>query len=63
LNLASIFSHKYIVCNVTLQGEKIAEVCETAGVRAFPTWIINGRIVEGDLSLDALEQELDTLPS
>jgi uncharacterized membrane protein len=55
----------YVECfpNGWRRGEKIAEVCETAGVRAFPTWIINGRIVEGDLSLDALEQELDTLPS
>ena len=32
--------------------------CEEAGIRAFPTWSINGRLVEGDLSLDALEGEL-----
>ena len=32
--------------------------CEAAGVRAFPTWVVNGRTVEGELSLDELEAEL-----
>lgn len=34
--------------------------CEEAGVRAFPTWNINGRAIEGELTLDALEKELGT---
>jgi|LauGreSBDMM110SN_4_FD.fasta_scaffold606047_1 hypothetical protein len=37
----------------------MAPACEEAGVRAFPTWVVNGRTVEGELSLDALEQELE----
>ena len=36
----------------------MVSACEEAGVRAFPTWVINGRTVEGELSLDALEAEL-----
>ena len=34
--------------------------CEEAGVRAFPTWNVYGRAIEGELSLDALEKELST---
>ncbi|GAX79665.1 hypothetical protein CEUSTIGMA_g7106.t1 [Chlamydomonas eustigma] len=54
----------YVECFPTgwRRGERIADVCEAAGVRAFPTWVINGRTVEGDLSLDALEQELGMPP-
>ncbi len=40
------------------QGVKVVEACEAAGVRAFPTWSINGKVVEGELTLDALEAEL-----
>ena len=42
----------------SLQGAKMVPACEAAGVRAFPTWVVNGRTVEGELSLDALEAEL-----
>ena len=42
-----------------LQGIRMAPACEDAGVRAFPTWVVNGRTVEGELSLEALEAELE----
>ena len=42
------------------QGVRMVAACEEAGVRAFPTWNVNGRVVEGELSLDALEKELST---
>lgn len=45
---------------VELQGVKIAPACEAAGVKAFPTWVINGNLTEGQLNLDALEQLLDS---
>ena len=41
-----------------LQGTKVIEACDAAGVRAFPTWVINGRVIEGQLTLEALEEEL-----
>jgi hypothetical protein len=37
---------------------KIADACEAAGVKAFPTWVINGVTTEGQLELDQLEQML-----
>jgi hypothetical protein len=42
-----------------LQGVKVVDACEAAGVRAFPTWVINGQTVEGELTLEALEAKLD----
>ena len=41
-----------------IQGVRMVAACEEAGIKAFPTWSINGRTVEGDLSLGALEAEL-----
>jgi hypothetical protein len=41
-----------------LQGEKVAPACEAAGVRAFPTWVIGGKTIEGELSLEELAAEL-----
>lgn len=32
-------------------------------MRAFPTWQINGRVIEGELTLDQLEDELDDPPA
>lgn len=46
----------------TLQGLPVDKACSDAGVRAFPTWVINGRNVEGELTLEALQAELDTPP-
>ena len=43
---------------VHMQGTKIADACQEAGVRAFPTWSINGKTIEGELSLEELEKEL-----
>jgi hypothetical protein len=43
---------------VCLQGVKIAPACEEAGVKAFPTWVINGTLTEGELDLNALEAML-----
>ncbi|GFH15452.1 VKc domain-containing protein [Haematococcus lacustris] len=45
------------------RGAQVAPACEAAGVRAFPTWVINGRLLEGELTLDSLEQELGNLDS
>lgn len=42
-----------------LQGVKIADACEAAGVKAFPTWVINGATTEGQLELPALQAALD----
>jgi hypothetical protein len=42
-----------------LQGVKIADACEAAGVKAFPTWVINGATTEGQLELSQLEAMLD----
>ncbi len=46
------------VCVCVSQGTKVIDACDAAGVRAFPTWVINGKVVEGQLTLDALEAEL-----
>ncbi len=40
------------------QGEKVAPVCDAANVRAFPTWVIGGKTIEGELDLDEVEREL-----
>ncbi|KAG1666036.1 hypothetical protein FOA52_006910 [Chlamydomonas sp. UWO 241] len=42
------------------RGMEVAPACSDANVQAFPTWVINGRVVEGELSLAALEDELET---
>lgn len=47
---------------LSLQGLPVDKACSDAGVRAFPTWVINGRNVEGELTLEALQEELDTPP-
>ncbi|KAG1656682.1 hypothetical protein FOA52_007252 [Chlamydomonas sp. UWO 241] len=44
------------------QGSPIAKACADASVRAFPSWVINDRLVEGELSLDELEAELSSAP-
>jgi hypothetical protein len=43
---------------VLLQGVKIADACEAAGVKAFPTWVINGAVTEGQVELQQLEAML-----
>jgi hypothetical protein len=43
---------------VLLQGVKIADACEAAGVKAFPTWVINGDTTEGQVELQQLEAML-----
>jgi hypothetical protein len=42
---------------------KLAEACEAASVRAFPTWIINGQVVEGELDLDQVAAQLEASPA
>ncbi len=37
----------------------LADACEVAGVQAFPTWVINGKVIEGDMSLELLENALN----
>mmetsp|Transcript_16018 Transcript_16018/g.34607 ORF Transcript_16018/g.34607 Transcript_16018/m.34607 type:complete len:363 (+) Transcript_16018:47-1135(+) len=40
------------------KGIKVDAACEAAGVRAFPTWVINGKLIEGELSLEEVTAEL-----
>mmetsp|Transcript_15603 Transcript_15603/g.26985 ORF Transcript_15603/g.26985 Transcript_15603/m.26985 type:complete len:349 (-) Transcript_15603:233-1279(-) len=44
------------------QGVKVIEACDAAGVRAFPTWVINGNLVEGEQTFEALQEELSKPP-
>jgi hypothetical protein len=37
----------------------MADACEAVGIRAFPTWLINDRLIEGELTLDGLRAELE----
>ena len=39
--------------------QSINQACKDAGIEGFPTWVINGRKVEGDWSLRALGELLD----
>eukprot|EP00798_Chlamydomonas_sp_ICE-L_P020047 gene20047-26763_t len=41
------------------EGEQMDRACKDAKVRAFPTWVINGKSVEGELSLNAIQDILD----
>ena len=41
-----------------MQGETEAKACADAGVRAFPTWIINDKTVEGELTFDEVDKLL-----
>lgn len=50
---------RLLLCVRVLQGVKIDDACSAAGVRAFPTWLINGRVLEGEFSLEELGAELD----
>jgi hypothetical protein len=40
------------------RGVQIAPACDAAGVQAFPTWVINGRMLEGELTLEQIKEEL-----
>jgi hypothetical protein len=40
------------------RGAAIAPACDAAGVKAFPSWVIDGKLLEGELSLGELEGEL-----
>lgn len=43
-----------------LQGAAPAAACEAVPVKAFPTWVFpGGRIVEGEMSFEDIEAELD----
>lgn len=44
-----------------LQGIKIADACDAASVKAFPTWVIGGQNIEGELDLAQLEDTLSKL--
>lgn len=52
-----------MVVMLQLQGVKIADACEAASVKAFPTWVINGKATEGQLDLEQLEQLLQDTAS
>ncbi|GLI59163.1 hypothetical protein VaNZ11_000990 [Volvox africanus] len=57
---AAMAEFPYVECfpNGWKRGEKVAPACEAANVRAFPTWMIGGRTIEGELQLDEVEKEL-----
>ncbi|GBF90107.1 thiol-disulfide oxidoreductase-like [Raphidocelis subcapitata] len=38
---------------------KLAPACAAVPVRAFPTWTIGDRVIEGELDFDAIESTLD----
>ena len=40
---------------VWTQGTQIAKACDVAGVKSFPSWVINGKLVEGEQEFDQLE--------
>ncbi len=44
---------KYVECTEN------QELCQSAGVTAYPTWIINGQKYEGELSLSMLAKLAD----
>lgn len=44
----------YVISCMPSQGTKLLEACDAAGVRAFPTWVINGRSLEGEFTIEAL---------
>lgn len=58
---AAMQDFPYVECfpNGWKKGEKVATVCDAANVRAFPTWVIGGKTIEGELDLDEVERELD----
>jgi uncharacterized membrane protein len=39
------------------KGAEIAKACSDAKVKGFPTWVINGKAIEGDKTLDELAKE------
>jgi hypothetical protein len=41
------------------RGVTAAAACETVPVKAFPTWVINGQVYEGELTFDQLEEALE----
>lgn len=40
------------------QGVKLAPACDAAKLNGFPSWIINGNLIEGEQTLEALERAL-----
>eukprot|EP00798_Chlamydomonas_sp_ICE-L_P015767 gene15767-21890_t len=40
------------------KGATMAQACQDAGVKAFPSWVINGKLIEGELTLEDAEKEL-----
>jgi len=42
------------------KGAKADAACEAVPVKAFPTWVIGGRVIEGELDLDELEEMLNS---
>ncbi|GLC37706.1 hypothetical protein PLESTB_000887200 [Pleodorina starrii] len=57
---AAMADFPYVECfpNGWKRGEKVAPLCEAANVRAFPTWSIGGKTIEGELLLSEIEKEL-----
>ena len=55
-------SFPYVECfpNGWKKGVSVIQACEDAGVRAFPTWKINGKTIEGEMTFEAIEEALSS---
>jgi hypothetical protein len=45
------------------QGVDVAAACKEADIKAFPTWVINGQITEGELDLEQVAAALEAPPA
>eukprot|EP00884_Botryococcus_braunii_P010965 jgi/Botrbrau1/19870/Bobra.0856s0002.2 len=50
----------YVECypNGYFKGVKLASACQSANLNGFPSWIINGNLIEGEQTLEELERAL-----
>ena len=48
--------------SANLQGIEEADACKAANVRAYPTWVVNGTTVEGELTFDEFDKLLKGEP-
>lgn len=44
----------YVECSTSSRTQK--EICNKVGIKAYPTWYINGKYYEGELSLEKLSE-------
>jgi alkyl hydroperoxide reductase subunit AhpF len=41
----------------------VAAACKEADIKAFPTWVINGQVTEGELDLEQVAAALEAPPA